>query len=1319
MGFNIYQQQAIDTLPGENILISAGAGSGKTKTLSYKVYKTVMKDGIDPSSLLVLTFTNKAAYEMKERIIKQFKDENSEYADQILSSHIQTFDSFSLYLAKKYSVRLGIPSNVTIIDESILKSKKQTYLDEIINEYYEKDFDRIVSSFKKFNVKRDSNSKSMILQIDEELNKLMPEKRNDFINNYEVKYLSKEFLQDVFDEIILKIKLDLKEKLREIIFTYNIDKFSVVTTRDSISAVFDKWNLNDEKIFNYETNQTLYKSLIDFYSLDSKEFIKQLQDAGSEESKFKDLLNGSKHKAPDVNKSGLGEATAYKSLQALTKDLISKAKTIDYDIDSNYDLLLSLKDDISLIFEIITKLNQKLDLYKESNNAYTFSDISYKALKLLTEEKYDDIASEIKNRFKYILVDEYQDTNDIQELFLNKLSEKATLFCVGDAKQAIYAFRNSKVQLFLDRRDRFNLNPSEGKVINMNWNYRSHRKVLNDINCIFKNYMNNTHGGIKYSNIEEQLNFDPSFERKEVKGSEYGTYLLETEENSVETECKAIIKDIKTKIDSHYQVFCMKKEIIDGEEKEVQSSRDCRYSDFAILMKVKKAFPDYIQAFKEANIPLNSETEEHLTKVDAIMTLQSLLKLVADDIRIINHEQSKENRLHLFLSLARSYLYGTLNGYDDNKIANLVFNSNDWEKDEIMNKVFNFALKNQNQPLTLLFNELLKEFNVIDNLKHVGQVNENIAKIESFALIIKGLESQGQSLFDFITTLDSIKKNNIEIKSDTIDNTENAVKLMTIHKSKGLEFPIVYLPFTKNAYNKHNDKDIAKFSNKYGILLPRYELNKKAHSFLNFAYNNFNEKNKVEINEYVRLNYVALTRAGETIYFVGNLDKKIKDNSIAEMILSLTNYPKLTDEIIKHYESIIRKTENNESDPLMELDLYKNQYLDLIDLRERELSNENVNLDKLTFLDKVIKLYYARMKEFVDTSLLKIQNSLKEKVASLSNDELASIYAMENFNNNEITNVDELLSLIINKALEIAKKANLIETNDDKDDEDSDDNDDTDKDNKNEKEEINIKNKEELTKTLEDYQKEIIAKKELNKPLLLALINYFDKLDIKKLSEYVFVDKSLKIKSIDVSDYDKIIHLSQSSETKIDLKEPVSLNTDFKEIEFKKRELNKRASIKDEEHVEESDIVSTEEENEKTYSDKQAAMLRGTYLHKLLEIIVKRKSKDTSFIKNEKDRKEIDKVLTLPIFDDIEYAKSEYQYFDEEYQSEGIIDCLIVKEDEIKIIDYKTSSIDNPGYKEQLKTYKRNIERIFNTSNIKCYLLSLKYCQLKEIDVNN
>lgn len=1317
MGFNIYQQEAIDTIPGENILISAGAGSGKTKTLSYKVYKTVMKDGIDPSSLLVLTFTNKAAYEMKERIIKQFKDENSEYADQIISSHIQTFDSFSLYLAKKYSVRLGIPSNVTIIDESILKSKKQTYLDEIINEYYEKDFERIVSSFKKFNVKRDTNSKTMILQIDEELNKLMPEKRNDFINNYDSKYLSKEFLNQVFDDIVLNLKHNLKEKLREIIFTYNIDKFSVVTTRDSINAVFDKWNLNDETIFNYETTQILYKALIDFYSLDNKEFIKQLQDADSEESKFKELLNGSKHKAPAVNKAGLGEATAYKSLQELTRDLIAKAKTIDYDIDSNYDLLLSLKDDISLIFEIINKLNQKLDLYKESNNAYTFSDISYKALKLLTEEKYDDIASEIKERFKYILVDEYQDTNDIQELFLNKLSEKATLFCVGDAKQAIYAFRNSKVQLFLDRRDRFNLNPSEGKVINMNWNYRSHRKVLNDINCIFKNYMNNTHGGIKYSNIEEQLNFDPKFERKEVNGSEYGTYLLETEENSVESECKAIIKDIKTKIDSHYQVFCMKKVIVDGEEKEVQSSRDCRYSDFAILMKVKKAFPDYIVYFKEANIPLNSETEEHLTKVDAVMTLQSLLKLVADDIRIINHEESKENRLHLFLSLARSYLYGTLKSYDDNKIANLVFNSNDWEKDEIMNKVFSFALNHQNQPLSLLFNDLLKEFNVIDNLKHVGQVNENIAKIESFALIIKGLESQGQSLFDFITTLDSIKKNNIEIKSDTIDNSENAVKLMTIHKSKGLEFPIVYLPFTKNAYKKHTDKDITKFSNEYGILLPRYELNKKAHSFLNFAYNNFNKKNQVEIDEYVRLNYVALTRAGETIYFVGNLDKTVPDNSLAEMILSLTNYPKLTDEIIKNYESIIRKTEDNESDPLMELDLYKNQYLDLIDLRERELSNENVNLDKLAFLDKIIKLYYKRMKEYVDTSLLKIQNSFKEKVEGLTMDELASIYAIEKFNNYEIASVDELLSLIFKNALDIAKKANLIETREDEDSEDEDE--ETDEEEKNKKEEINIQNLEELKKTLEGYQKDIIAKKELNRPLLIALINYFDKLNIKKLSEYVFVDKSLKIKEIDINDYDKIINANKSSETKIDLSNPVSLNTDFKEIKFKKRDLNKRASIKEEEeNVEESDIVSTEEENEKTYSDKQAAMLRGTYLHKLLEIIVKRKSKDTSFIKNSKDRAEIDKVLSLPIFDDIKYAKSEYQYFDEEYQSEGIIDCLIVKDDEIKIIDYKTSSIDNPGYVEQLKTYKRNIERIFNTSNIKCYLLSLKYCNLQEIDVD-
>ena len=208
MAFNNEQQKAID-LPLEfDAIIPAAAGSGKTKTLAERVFVLIDNKYIKPSELLVLTFTNNAAHEMKERIIARFSDPNIK--TEMVSAHIQTFDSFSQYMVKANAGRLGISDDITIIDESVIEVKKSELLDEILMEYYNDSSKRIdlYESLKKFNMNDDSFTKNVLMNINSELDKLTSKDKADFLdfNKYNEKYLSFNSFKMAYKSIIKNIK---------------------------------------------------------------------------------------------------------------------------------------------------------------------------------------------------------------------------------------------------------------------------------------------------------------------------------------------------------------------------------------------------------------------------------------------------------------------------------------------------------------------------------------------------------------------------------------------------------------------------------------------------------------------------------------------------------------------------------------------------------------------------------------------------------------------------------------------------------------------------------------------------------------------------------------------------------------------------------------------------------------------------------------------------------------------------------------------------------------------------------------------------------
>ena len=1173
MDFNKQQTDALETKIDQNVLISAGAGSGKTRVLTEKVYKVIHDDGVSPSSLLVLTFTNKAAFEMKDRIIKKFEESGSgedSLIDEIQSAHIQTFDSFSLYLVKKYAKNLNIPSAVNIINEDIFKIKKNEFLDEIFLEHYRNKDEAFLKTMEKFNFRKDEKTREVVLDLDNRLSNLPPASRNEFIENCQTKYLDEDFVHQSFKNYVESFKKDLRISLKQAYYAdmyydeYSSDPESFIQMLASNSGIdasenYLSFGLDDE----CTKSSPVYSDLVSLLSIDDPE----------------EFIDAVKKINKTYNKKSAKEGKDKDIYETYLKEYVNKSKSKftplykinEQDLESEYEKISSFKEDIKVLFSLCDELDKKLEEYKLRTNSYTFSDIALKALSLMIDEKYKDVAEEVKDRFTYIMVDEYQDTNDIQEAFLNAISERATLFVVGDVKQSIYAFRNANCQLILDREGNYaKAEDGKHKVVHMNTNYRSVEKMLSDINLIFTNFMSENHGGVNYDE-NQWLEYDGKADlyKNLSEKSDYGVNVINIVDDyglsPDEAQALAIAKDIKHKIESGYLVNDRGK------------LRPCTYKDFAVISRRKKSFGTYAETFDGYGIPYNLHEKEGFTDMDVISVIQSLLSLMSSISR-----ETKENERHLFASVARSYIFGKDAGYDDQKIYDLLNDTktNPYRQDPLYLKIKAFTYENINKPISKIFLNLLEEFEIVKKLPAIGNIESNITSIESMYSMILSEETLGDGVSDFISLLKSVDKYSLSIEAESETSLDDAVEIITIHGSKGLEYKIVYMPAYDNTLSKsggNSGKPDYTFSKEYGLILPDYRITETngtydmavRHGLLKTFYDKTEGSKDEDINEFVRFLYVALTRAKECCYIIGRHGNSYYHITLDDMLSSAGYLNRLCEWVPKEYpETKSLAAQINELNAEIEEDTK---------IASEITSPFALNMYKTRFYDR-------KQKE--------VANLIKE----------------------------------VEKVLNDIWKANPDDPN---------------------------------------------AHRTINR------------------KEYChFGSRDISLKEV-------------TAEMKTAVTKLPSFKTDETEIEAKPFEKRRASKMTDED--EEPD---------------QYVLDLGTRMHRYMELTDLR-TKDTSFIENEKERKIIDKALQAPFFEDLDGTEtySEYGYRDDEFKTAGYIDLLLVKPDEIVIIDYKLKHIDDEAYTDQLHTYKRNIEKIFGTERpVNCYLLALTTGEYSKVE---
>ena len=826
------QLEAITT-PVYNTMISAGAGSGKTKVLTQRVFNH-LANNIDVDRLLVLTFTNAAAAEMKQRVIKLLVEDNSLDPDlkkaqlnKIDSAYIMTFDAYSLFLVKKYHQLLNVDKDIDIADSNIINGITDKFLDEIFEEQYVSNdvFKDIIS---KYCVKDDDVVKGFVKDLNKKLDLIYD--RDSFITKYNNTFFSDTHLNNELDSYTLL----LLQKLKRVDVLLN-----EINELDDINRYFTCW----EGINNLNSYEEVRSYVANISAVRKKNKEEYDDDALALKDKIKDII---------------------KEINELTK----------YDKSTLFNDVLINKDYVNCLLESAEELNRRINIYKKENNLYDFIDIAKLAIEVV--DKNDDIRESIKNNFYEILIDEYQDTSDIQELLISKISNN-NVYVVGDIKQSIYRFRYANPDIFKKKYEDYSKGIG-GKKIDLTNNFRSRFEVLRDINLFFNKTMSSSVGGADYTNGHQLVAGNLSYLKDEKYKCEILSYEKQKGIDSAYIEAQLIADDIKQKV----HTFQLKDHL-------------CDYRDITILVDRSSKFDVFKEVLTANNIPTFIETEEKMSESDLLTVIRSIFKL------LVNYDK------HAYISLERSFLCET----SDEDIFNNIKNNEVFDSPTYI-KINNIKTNIDTKTISNILDEIMDSFDVYGKLVKIKDVHASNVKIDYLYKLANNLNNLGYTYKDFNDYLVDVFDREDDIKFRIGNEVENAVRITNYHKSKGLEYNVVYYPCLSYDFNQQDKKGDFLFDKNHGIIMPTYIDNRGLRdTFIKELYKyNYDLE---DIGEKIRLFYVALTRAKEKMIIVNCFDDKIEPTD--------TNLDDITKASIKNYSSMLTYIMNDLSDFIINKDI--------------------------------------------------------------------------------------------------------------------------------------------------------------------------------------------------------------------------------------------------------------------------------------------------------------------------------------------------------------------------------------------------------------
>ena len=921
MAWTNEQKNAINK-KGNNILVSAAAGSGKTAVLVERIVNKIINENIDVDKLLVVTFTNAAATEMRERVLdviyKKLEEESDNFRLQkqiilLNKSHISTIHAFCLEIIKNNFYKTDISPNFRLANTPEIELLRMEVLEEVFDNLYEaKDegFIKLVNTYCGY--RNDDNLKEIILKIYKYIQSMpYPE---EWLEKQAQKFNIKgeqDFSKTVWGKLLIN---EAKN-----IVSDGINTLRNVSKKLNMEIELTKWVsiINDdtaqlEGIKNIENWDEIYEAI------QSIKFKTWAQD--------KKLVSDLKDNAKIVRDK------VKKSIQDLQKDIfIYTSNQANADIYAMYETLAQIK-------KVILTFSQEYKKAKKDKNIIDFNDIEHLALQILVkkneEGRYEptEVAKEYQEMFEEIAIDEYQDSNEIQEEILKQVSRGNNIFMVGDVKQSIYKFRQAKPEMFLEK-----YNTYKDNKIQLFANFRSRKNVLDLTNVIFENIMSKEFGSIEY-NEEEFLNVGQEYQQTDGKILEKAELHIideaEDEENEqeeiierAEIEATFVAKKIQELMNGDYVVFDKKR-----------GYRKLQFKDIVILLrKTANVAPIYEKKLTELEYPVFSDIGANYFESLEIQTIMNLLKVISNpynDIALV------------------SVLRSPIGNFTDNELIEIRLENRDGNFYEAL--VSNKEKKSKVSKFLEMIEELRikQEYLKLDELiwyiyektgyySFVSLMKNGEIKTANLRMLFEKAKDYEQGsfkgLYNFINFIDRVTKANSDMGAPKLlGENENVIRIMSIHKSKGLEFPVVFLSGTGNEFNMLDLNDNILIHSELGFG-PKYINYERKITYNTLAKEAIKNQIRKELKEEeMRLLYVALTRAREKLIITGidkNLKKSLQEKE--EMLQSTGN--KITKTVSQKAKSYLDWLETaNLSDERMK---------ELIDVYEHKKS-ENLEPDK-------------------------------------------------------------------------------------------------------------------------------------------------------------------------------------------------------------------------------------------------------------------------------------------------------------------------------------------------------------------------------------
>ena len=892
-----------------NILVAAAAGSGKTAVLVERIIQKILNDGVDIDKLLVVTFTSAAASEMRERILEAIykkldeDPENENLQKQIIllgKANISTIHSFCLDVIRNNFFEIDLSSNFRIANEEEISLLKQEVLEDLFEELYEledNDFSKLIDTYTGY--KGDEPLKEIILNIfnfiqsfpfpeewlENSVDKFKPrDEKRDFSETDWGKILLGEIKDEVIDGIQnLKVYKNKCERYPE------MEKFTACLSKDIDNL--KKFEENLDKSWNSSFEYFTSNKLFERWPVDKKITMLLKDEAKIAMNTIKDKTN-----------------------KLVSKILLYNSKDAFSDIYEMYDTLRILKD-------IILKFREKYTNKKKEKNIVDFNDIEHYALKILTKKNdkgiYEptEVAKRYQEKFVEIAIDEYQDSNQVQEYILSTVSRGNNIFMVGDVKQSIYKFRGACPELFLDKYNRYSLDGNfNGLKIQLFKNFRSRENVLNLTNTIFENIMSKEFGDIDYTK-EEYLNYGADYEKESLLGkAEAHLIEMNLDENNLEDEDENRVE--KQELEARFvakkieELIFNKFEIKDKKE----GYRPIKYRDIVILLRATSNMaPVFEKELLKRNIPVFTDaTSEYLDTIE-IQTIISLLKILdnpIDDISLV------------------SVLRSEIGGFTDNDLVEIrllnkdtkfyyaLKDAKDKANEELKLKTENFlnkleAWRKQSEYLSLA--ELIwKIYTDSGFYEFCGLMPNGTLRQANLRMLFERAKEYEKTsfkgLYNFIRFIEKLRVGSGDMSAaKIIGENENVVRIMSIHKSKGLEFPVVFVSnFSKSANLRDLSENILLHSD-IGIG-PEYINYERKIRYSTSAQQAIKVLAKKEaLAEEMRVLYVALTRAKEKLIITGtgrNISKSIEKKKELYDIYN-SNKEKINPILVKKFSSYL------------------------------------------------------------------------------------------------------------------------------------------------------------------------------------------------------------------------------------------------------------------------------------------------------------------------------------------------------------------------------------------------------------------------------